>query len=116
VVLRETPVGDNGVLLHSLVQSVGNDPDTMTAVIRYQPFSVRETDLPLMTGLEAAGFEYLQLHPKKDTGPVWLPDWKGTDKMPYPDAIRLRWVRGDQEEEEVFPVRANFVSKSPTGE
>jgi len=116
VALRETAVGDNNVLLHGLVKGIENDPDTMAAVIRYQPFFVTETDLALMTGLEAAGFDYLDLHPKKDAGPVWLAAWKPTDKKPYPDAIRLRWVRKNQEEEEIFPVRANFVVKASTGE
>ena len=112
VALRETPVGDNEVLFHRLVRGVTNDPETGLPSIDYQPFSLRATDLPLMTGLRAAWFEYLELHPKKGTGPVWRQDWKSTDEAPYPEAIRLRWNRGNQEGEEVIPVRAKFMLPS----
>jgi prepilin-type N-terminal cleavage/methylation domain-containing protein len=112
VALRETPVGDNDVLFHMLVRGVTNDPETGVPLIDYQPFLLQATDLPLMTGLKAAWFEYLELHPKKGTGPVWRQDWKSTDEAPYPEAIRLRWDRGDQEGEEIIPVRAKFMLKS----
>jgi prepilin-type N-terminal cleavage/methylation domain-containing protein len=104
--LRETPVGEDDVLYHKLVQSVTTDPETGVHVINYQPFSVATTDLRLMTGLSAAWFEYLDLHPKKGTGPVWREDWQGTEKAPYPDAIRLRWERAGESGEELIPVRA----------
>ena len=116
VELRETSVGDSDILLHRLIRSVTNDPDTGAPVINYQPFAVRATDLPLMTGLRAARFEYLDLHPEKGTGPVWRLDWKSRDEAPYPEAIRLRWERGNQAGEEVIPVRAKPVPQSPFGQ
>jgi hypothetical protein len=116
VALRETPVRDSGVLLHRLIRSVTNDPDTGAPQIDYQPFALRTTDLPLMTGLSAARFEYLDLHPKKDTGPVWRLNWKSTNEAPYPEAIRLRWERGDQAGEELIPVRAKLIPQSPFGQ
>jgi type II secretory pathway pseudopilin PulG len=123
VALRETPVGDNEVLLHRLIRSVRDDPDTGVAVIDYQPFLLRVTDLPLMTGLRAAWFEYLDLHPEngsdhpeKSTGPVWRLDWKSREEAPYPEAIRLRWDRGTQAGEEVIPVRAKFIPPSTLGQ
>jgi prepilin-type N-terminal cleavage/methylation domain-containing protein len=114
VALRETPVGDNEVLLHRLIRGITNDPDTGLPVIDYQPFLVRVTDLPLMTGLRAAWFEYLDLHPEKGTGPVWRLAWKSREEAPYPEAIRLRWDRGNQEGEEVIPVRAKLMPQSIT--
>jgi len=69
-----------------------------------------------MTGLRAAWFEYLELHPEKGTGPVWRQDWHSTEEAPYPEAIRLRWERGNQEGEEVIPVRAKFVPQSTLGQ
>ena len=116
VALRETPVGDNEVLLRRVIRSVANDPDTGAPVINYQPFLVRVTDLPLMTGLRDAWFEYLDLHPEKGTGPVWRQDWHSQDEAPYPEAIRLRWERGNQAGEEVIPVRAKPVPQSPFGQ
>jgi hypothetical protein len=123
VALRETPVGDSAIIFHTLVQSVKNNPDTGATVINYQPFLVRPADLRLMTGLSAAWFEYLDLHPEKGTGagekgtdPIWRQHWMGTDEAPYPEAIRLRWERGNQAGEEVIPVRAKPVPKSPFGQ
>jgi hypothetical protein len=116
VALRETPVGDNDALFHRLVRSVTNDPETGLTRIDYQPFLLRTTDLPLMTGLRAARFEYLELRPKKGTGPVWQVDWQGSVEAPYPEAIRLRWERGDQEGELVIPVRAKFMLRSSPGQ
>ena len=130
VALRETPVGDNDLLLRRIVRKVTNDPDTGAPVIDYQPFSVSETDLPLMTGLREAWFEYLDLHPEKatdqaengagpaekSTGPVWRLEWKSRKDVPYPDAIRFRWERGNQAEEEVLPLRAKFRFPASTGQ
>src|SRR5208337_3721161 len=121
VALRETPVGDNDLLLRRIIRKVTNDPDTGAPVTDYQPFSISETDLPLMTGLRDAWFEYLDLHPEKatdqaekDTGPVWRREWKSRKDAPYPEAIRLRWERGDQAEEEVLPLRAKFRLQAST--
>jgi prepilin-type N-terminal cleavage/methylation domain-containing protein len=116
VALRETPVGDNEVLLHRLIRGVTNDPETGVPVIDYQPFLVRVTDLPLMTGLRAAWFEYLDLHPEKGTDPVWRLAWKSREEALYPEAIRLRWDRGNQEGEEVIPVRAKFMLQTTLGQ
>ncbi|MGA9055567.1 MAG: hypothetical protein WB763_03570, partial [Terriglobia bacterium] len=102
----------NEVLLHRLIRGVTNDPDTGLPAIDYQPFLARVTDLPLMTGLSAAWFEYLDLHPEKGTGPVWRMAWKSREEAPYPEAIRLRWDRGNQEGEEVIPVRAKLMPQS----
>ena len=114
--LRETPVGDNDVLLHRLVASVKNDTETGVPVIGYQPFSLRATDLPLIAGLGDARFEYLDLHPKQGTEPVWRQDWGSNEEAPYPDAIRFRWERGKQAGEEVIPVRAQLIPLSPFGQ
>jgi hypothetical protein len=118
VALRETPVGDGDVLVRKLIQSITNDPDTGAPVTKYQPFLVKATDLRLMTGLDAAWFEYLDLHPEKGAGPLWRLDWKteGESKGPYPDAIRLRWQQRNQVEEEMFPLRANKFKLQPPPE
>jgi type II secretory pathway pseudopilin PulG len=112
VALRETAVGDNEVLFHSLVRSITNDPGTGVPLINYQPFLLRATDLLLMTDLSAAWFEYLDLHPEKGAGPVWREDWQSKEEAPYPEAIRLRWERGNQAGEEVVPVRAKLIPPS----
>ena len=109
VVLRETPVADNVSLYHKLILSLTHDPDTGLAVINYQPFTVRATDLRLMTGLSDAAFSYLDLHPQNSPEPVWRQDWRSSGGAPYPEAIRLRWEHGDQAGEEVVPVRAKLM-------
>ncbi len=109
VVLRETPVTDNESLYHKLILSVTHDPDTGLAVINYQPFTARVSDLRLMTGLSEAAFSYLDLHPQKSPVPVWRQDWRSSVEAPYPDAIRLQWERGRDSGEEVMPVRAKFM-------
>lgn len=116
VALRETPVGDSDVLYHKLVRSVTNDTETGVPVINYQPFSLRATDLPLMTDLRAAWFEYLDLHPRKGAEPVWREDWRSREESPYPEAIRLRWERGNQAGQEVIPVRAKLIPLSTFGQ
>ena len=115
VVLRETPVADNDILYHKIVLSVTSDPDTGLLVINYQPFSLKATDLRLMTGLTNAWFAYLDLHPKKGTV-AWRTDWHSGDEKAYPDAIRLRWERGNQSGEEVMPVRAKLTPLSTLGQ
>ena len=109
VVLRETPVADNESLYHKLILSVTHDPDTGLAVINYQPFAARVSDLRLMTGLSDAAFSYLDLHPQQSPVPVWRQDWRSSVAAPYPDAIRLQWERGRESGEEVMPVRAKFM-------
>jgi len=106
--LRETPVADNDILYHKIVLKVASDPETGLPVINYQPFSLRATDLLLMTGLSNAQFEYLNLHPKKSKVPLWQDDWQSSDEAPYPSAIRLRWGRGAGAGEMLMPVRAKL--------
>ncbi len=114
VALRETPVRDNDVLFHMLVRKVTNDPDTGLPMIDYQPFSLKATDLVLRKGLSEARFEYLDLHPKRGTVPVWREDWQSSDESPYPGAIRLRWELAGQAGEEVIPVRAKLIPPTIT--
>jgi hypothetical protein len=111
VLLRETPVADNESLYHKLILSVTRDPDTGMAVINYQPFEARASDLRLMTGLSQAAFSYLDLHPQKSPVPVWRQDWQSSVVAPYPDAVRLQWERGREPGEEIMPVRATFMSQ-----
>jgi len=114
VALRETPVGNNADLYHMLVRSITHDVLTGAATINYQPFVLRPADLILMTGLAAAQFEYLDLHPQKGRGPIWWTDWKGRNDTPYPDAIRLRWLRADQAGEALIPLWANAFPQTET--
>ena len=109
VMLRETPVADNQSLYHKLILSVTHDPDTGLAVINYQPFAPRASDLRLMTGLRDAAFSYLDLHPQKSPVPVWRQNWRSSVEAPYPSAIRLQWERGREPGEEIMPVRAKFM-------
>jgi len=109
VVVRETPVADSQSLYHKLILSVAHDPDTGQAVINYQPFAVRASDLRLMTDLSDAAFTYLDLHPEKSHEPVWRQEWRSRVDAPYPDAIRLRWERAGEEGEEIVPVRAKLM-------
>jgi len=107
--LRETPVRDDRALFGQLVRAVTYDPETGEAVISYQPFVLRATDLPLMTGFSAARFEYLDSHPQDGQGPAWLAQWKSTANKPYPAAIRVRWEQGNQAGEKMVPVRARWL-------
>jgi hypothetical protein len=116
VALRESQVGDSDTLFHRLVSSVTTDPETAVTVINYQPFVLRPSDMLLMAGLSDARFEYLDPHPDKDGRPVWRESWRSTDTAPYPAAIRLRWVRGSQEGEQIIPVRAKPLPPSPFGQ
>ena len=65
VLLRETPVADAQSLYHKLILSVTRDPDTGMAVINYQPFEARASDLRLMTGLSQAAFSYSGFTPSE---------------------------------------------------
>ena len=112
VLLRETPILDDGALLRRLVRSVEHDPDTGAAVIDYQPFDPRATDLTLMTGLRSARFEYLDLRPPDGQGALWRPRWTSRPDALYPDAIRLRWEQAGRGGEQVIPVRARLLPQS----
>jgi len=116
VALRESQVEDSDALFHRLVADVTTDPDTGRTVINYQPFVLRASDVLLMAGLRAARFEYLDLHPEKGGGPLWRESWRSTETAPYPAAIRLRWLRGNLEGEQVIPVRAKPLPPTPAGQ
>jgi len=112
--LHETPVADDGVLLRSLIEQVGRDPETGNQVVVYRPSSVQAGDLRLMTGLRAARFEYLDPSPRPGAA-VWLPKWEGTPQNPFPVAVRLRWEQSAQggrtmeAGEEIIPLRAQIL-------
>jgi hypothetical protein len=106
--LHETPVDDDAALLRGLIEGIGQDPDTGRRVVIYRPSSIRANDLRLITGLRAARFDYLDPRPRPGT-PMWLEAWQGRPGTPFPAAVRLRWVRGGQLEQEVFPIRAEIM-------
>ncbi len=110
--LRETPVRDGDELLHMLIRNVTTDPDTGESLITYQPFSLRPSDLVLVSGLSGAWFTYLDLHPLKGTVAIWREAWRSTDEAPYPDAIRFRWQHENQAGEQIIPVRAKLIPAS----
>ena len=112
VLLRETPILDDGALLRRVVRSVEHDPETGATVIVYQPFDPRATDLRLMTGLRAARLEYLDLRPPNGQGALWLPRWTSRQDAPYPDAVRLRWEQAGRSGEQFIPVRARLLPQS----
>lgn len=109
IVLRESPVREGDALLRRLVERVTQDPETGETMIRYRPFSARETDLKLMTGVERASFEYLDLHPKGAREPRWLTQWKSRPDAPWPAAVRLRWEQRGRQEETMIRLRAQAL-------
>lgn len=109
ILLRESPIRDDDALLRRLVERVTQDPETGETIIRYRPFSMGDTDLKLMTGVQRASFEYLDLHPRGARGPRWLTQWKSNLDTPYPDAIRLRWEQRGRQEEAIIRLRARAL-------
>ncbi len=109
IVLRESPIRDDDALLRRLVERITQDPETGETIIRYRPFSTRDTDLKLATGVQRASFEYLDLHPKGTRGPRWLTQWKSKSVTPYPAAIRLRWEQRGRQEETMIHLRAQAL-------
>ncbi len=108
--LRETPVRDDKTLLRLLIARQSSDPDTGKISIVYQPFFLRESDVRLMTGLRAAEFEYLGA-PASGKAPVWASHWEARQDAPYPEAVRIVWLRGNQREEIMVPIRARYFPK-----
>ncbi len=108
--LREMPVRDDKTLLRLLIARLSSDPDTGKTEIVYQPFFLRASDVKLMTGLRDAWFEYLGA-PAMGKAPVWASRWEARPDAPYPEAVRIVWLRGGQQEEIIVPIRARFLSK-----
>jgi prepilin-type N-terminal cleavage/methylation domain-containing protein len=110
LVLREIPVHDDGSLLRQLIERVDRDPETGKAVITFRPFSMQDSDLRLMTGLQMVRFEYFgsQTVGKE---PTWTSNWQGGPEAPYPEAIRFIWQQADQRHQAVFPLRAHSFRK-----
>lgn len=110
VVLRETPVRGDRMLLDEMIERVIEDSTTGKKMIVFKLFSVREGDLSLLTGLDRAQFEYLD--PAAPSGePSWLPKWEDRPDAPYPAAIRLRWERGGREQRQTIPIRAHVLPR-----
>ncbi len=108
--LRETPVRNDETLLQSVIERLSSDPDTGKATIVYQPFFLRDNDVKLMTGLRAAEFEYLGAR-VAGKAPAWAAHWEARQDAPYPEAVRIVWLRGNQREEALVPIRARFLPK-----
>lgn len=110
VALRETPVRGDRMLLDEIIERVTEDSTIGKRTIVFKPFSVREGDLSLVTGLDRARFEYLD--PAAPSGePAWLPKWEGRPEAPYPAAIRLLWERGGREQRQTIPIRAQVLPR-----
>jgi general secretion pathway protein J len=108
--LRETPVRDDTTLVPLLIERLRSDPDTGKSEIVYRPFLLRESDLRLMTGLQAARFEYFGA-PALGKEAVWASQWEATPEAPYPDAVRFLWRRDGQQHQLVIPIRARVLPK-----
>ena len=109
--LREVPVRNEQALPGHLIERIARDEDSGKMVVQYRPFLLERSDIKLLTGLDRAGFEYLDLHPKDGGEPRWLARWEGTPEIPYPAAIRLYWEQGGRETERVIPIRAQALPK-----
>jgi general secretion pathway protein J len=109
--LREAPVRDEQALLGQLIERVARDEDSGKMIVSYRPFFLKRSDIQLLTGLDRAGFEYLDLHPKDGDGPRWLGQWESTPETPYPAAIRLHWGQSGRETERIIPIRAQALPK-----
>ena len=112
LVLRETPAGEDGALLHRVIQQVARDAETGRTETIHQPFALRDTDLLLFEALAAAQFDYFG---RRDANQPagWAPKWEGTPEAPLPAAVRLRWQRKTGEKgEEVYPIRAQGLPVS----
>lgn len=112
--LRETPILNDEVLLRRVVRGVAQDQETGAPVVIYQPFAANSSDLKLMSGLRAASFEYLDLHPPGGRGAIWLPNWNARHNAAYPDAIRLTWALGNQTGQQFIPIRARLLPQMQT--
>ncbi len=108
--LREIPVRDDKTLLRLLIARLSFDPDTGKTMIVYEPFFLRDSDVRVMTGLRDGWFEYFGA-PAAVKAPVWDSHWEPRPDALYPQAVRVSWLRGDQHEESVVPIRARFLLK-----
>lgn len=109
--LREIPVRDEGALPGHIIEKVARDEDSGRMIVSYRPFFLQSSDITLLTGLDRAGFEYLDLHPRDGGEPRWLAQWEGTPDFPYPAAVRLHWDQRGQETERVIPIPAQALPK-----
>ena len=110
LVLRETPVRDDSALLPLLIERRSSDPDTGKTELIYRPFVLRQTDLRLMTGLQAARFEYFGA-PGAGKQALWASTWEPRTEAPYPEAARFVWWQGGQPDQLVIPVRVRGTPK-----
>jgi len=108
--LRETPVRDDAALVPLLIEGLSSDPDTGKSELVYRPFFLRDSDLRLMTGLQAARFEYFGA-PEAGEEAAWASHWEATPEVPYPEAVRFLWRHGSQQDQLVIPIRARVIPK-----
>ena len=113
VVLGETPVSDDALLLHRLIDRLDRDPDSGQRTIIFRHPALHPAALRLMTGLRAARFDYLDPQPKPGAPPAWVPRFDSRPETLFPAAVRLRWLRSDRTEAEaqVFPLRARVPAQ-----
>ncbi|HLY62725.1 MAG TPA: hypothetical protein VKV95_18430 [Terriglobia bacterium] len=111
LLLRETPVHDDGEILHKVIQEVAPDPDTGKLVTTYRPFFKQDSDFGLHTDLEAARFEYLVPDSEKEAA-RWVSDWLPAPEVPYPWAVRFLWKQDGKWVQVTFPIRAHAFLKS----
>jgi len=108
VALDETPVVDDAVLLHLLIDRVELDPDTQKRRVVFRHSAIRPNAFRLLAGLRAARFEYLDPGTKPGAPPEWVEEFDSRPADPFPAAVRLRWLPPGQTavEAQVFPLRA----------
>lgn len=110
LLLRETPVLDDGELLHQVIQRVAPDPDTGKMRITYRPFFRQDADLCLLRNLNAARFEYLLPATEKEEA-HWASEWQPEPDAAFPLAVRFAWEQDGHPERAVFPIRARSFPK-----
>lgn len=108
--MRETPVHDDASLVPLLIEGLSSDQDTGKRKLVYRPFFLRDSDLRLMTGLQAARFEYLGA-PTEGKKAVWAGTWEARPDAPYPEAVRFLWRQGSHQDQMVIPIRARVTPK-----
>jgi prepilin-type N-terminal cleavage/methylation domain-containing protein len=108
--LRESPVQDDGELLHKVIQEVAADSETGKIITTYRPFLRQGTDLGLRKDLSAARFEYLVPDSQKEEA-HWVTDWLPQQEVPYPWAVRFLWEQDGQRGQVTFPIRAHTFLK-----
>jgi prepilin-type N-terminal cleavage/methylation domain-containing protein len=110
LLLRETPVQDDGQLLHQIIQTVATDPVTGIIRLTYRPFLRQNAEVGLLRNLNAARFEYLDPDSRKG-GTHWVSDWQPGPDAAYPLAFRFAWEQDGHQEQAVFPIRARSFPK-----